>query len=56
MADARPDNPSKLDGIIAHVYGLTEDEFAHILRAFPLVPDVTMNAARNAYRDVWPVR
>jgi hypothetical protein len=30
----------EIDGLVAHLYGLTKDEFAHILGAFPLVfPD-----------------
>jgi hypothetical protein len=41
-----------LDGLIAHLYGLTEEEFAYILATFPLVPDPAKTAARNAYRDV----
>ena len=43
---------AELDGLIAHLYGLTEDEFAHILTTFPIVPDPVKVAARNAYRDV----
>ena len=43
---------AELDGIIAHVYGLTEAEFAHILSTFPLVPEPIKVAAQNAYRDV----
>ncbi|WP_205371210.1 Eco57I restriction-modification methylase domain-containing protein [Thermoleptolyngbya sp. PKUAC-SCTB121] len=43
---------AELDGIIAHLYGLTEEEFAHILNTFPLVPDATKQAALKAYRDV----
>ncbi|OKH20227.1 ATP-binding protein, partial [Hydrococcus rivularis NIES-593] len=43
---------AELDGIIAHLYGLTEAEFAHILSTFPLVPDATKQAALQAYRDV----
>jgi len=43
---------AELDGLIAHLYGLTEEEFAHILATFPLVPDPVKVAARNAYRDV----
>jgi hypothetical protein len=27
-----------LDGLIAHFYGLTEAEFAHVLSTFPPVP------------------
>jgi hypothetical protein len=43
---------AELDGIIAHLYQLTEVEFAHILSTFPIVPDPTKQAALNAYRDV----
>jgi len=43
---------AELDGLVAHLYGLTEDEFAHILSTFPVVPDPVKAAARNAYRDV----
>lgn len=43
---------AELDGLIAHLYGLTEEEFAHILTTFPLVPEPTKIAAQNAYRDV----
>jgi len=43
---------TELDGIIAHIYGLTEEEFAYILSTFPIVPQVQKIAAHNAYRDV----
>ncbi|MCY4061896.1 MAG: Eco57I restriction-modification methylase domain-containing protein [Chloroflexi bacterium] len=43
---------AELDGIIAHIYGLTEDEFAYVLSTFPLVADPVKVAALNAYRDV----
>jgi hypothetical protein len=43
---------AELDGLVAHLYGLTEAEFAHILSTFPLVPDPVKVAAQNAYRDV----
>ncbi len=43
---------AELDGIIAYLYGLTEEEFAHILKTFPLVPEPVKIAAQNAYRDV----
>ena len=42
---------AELDGLIAHLDGLTESEFAHILTTFPLVPDPAKLAAQNAYRD-----
>jgi len=43
---------AELDGLVAHLYGLTEDEFTHILASFPLVSEPVKQAARNAYRDV----
>lgn len=43
---------AEIDAIVAHLYGLTEDEFAHILTTFPLVSDVVKRAAQNAYRDI----
>ncbi|AFZ61427.1 ATP-binding protein [Anabaena cylindrica FACHB-243] len=43
---------AELDGIIAHIYGLTEEEFASIIRTFPLVPEPVKITALNAYRDV----
>ncbi len=43
---------AELDGLIAHLYGLTESEFAHILETFPLVTEGVRLAALNAYQDV----
>ena len=43
---------AELDGLIAHLYDLTEAEFAHILNTFPLVAEPVKLAALNAYRDV----
>ncbi|MGK7873812.1 MAG: DNA methyltransferase [Xenococcaceae cyanobacterium] len=43
---------AELDGMIAHLYGLTETEFQHILSTFPIVPEPVKIAALNAYRDV----
>jgi hypothetical protein len=43
---------AELDGIIAHLYGLTETEFQHILSTFPIVADPIKQNALNAYRDV----
>lgn len=43
---------AELDGLIAHLYGLTEAEFAHILTTFPIVAEPVKVAALNAYRDV----
>jgi len=43
---------AELDGLIAHLDGLTEAEFAHILSTFPLVAEPVKIAALNAYRGV----
>ncbi len=51
-ATSRAELRAELDGLIAHLYGLTEEEFAHILSTFPLVPDPVKVATQNAYRDV----
>lgn len=43
---------AELDAIVATIYGLTEEQFAHILDTFPIVPDPDKLATRNAFRDV----
>ncbi|TVP64294.1 MAG: hypothetical protein EA343_05680 [Nodularia sp. (in: Bacteria)] len=40
---------AELDGMIAHLYGLSQEEFAYILTTFPLVPDAVKQAALTAY-------
>ena len=30
---------AEIDGLVAHLYGLTDEEFLHILATFPLVPE-----------------
>ena len=35
---------AELDAIIAYLYGLTEEEFAHILGTFPIVPQEIKDA------------
>lgn len=45
---------AELDGMIAHLYGLTEDEFAHILSTFPLAPDEVKDAALEQFRRFAP--
>ncbi len=45
---------AELDGRIAHLYGLTEDEFTHILKTFPIVPQPVKDAALEAYRTLAP--
>ena len=43
---------AQLDALIAHLYGLTEPEFAHILTTFPLVPQETKDAALAEFRSI----
>src|SRR5438034_4161534 len=40
---------AELDGIIAHLYGLNEEEFRYILGTFPLVEQQFKDAALDAY-------
>lgn len=42
---------AELDALVAHLYKLTEEEFAYILTTFPLVSDVVKVATQNAFRD-----
>ncbi|MEH1836407.1 MAG: DNA methyltransferase [Nostoc sp.] len=41
---------AELDGMVAHLYGLTEDEFSYILTTFPIVNATVKEAALEAYR------
>jgi Putative DNA-binding domain len=45
---------AELDGIIANFYGLTEEEFAHILGTFPLISQEAKDAALVAFREFAP--
>jgi len=45
---------AELDGIIAHLYQLTEEEFAYILTTFPLVTQPVKDAALEQYRAFAP--
>lgn len=45
---------AELDGIIANLYGLSEEEFAYILTTFPVVPKEIKDAALAAYREFAP--
>jgi hypothetical protein len=40
---------AELDAMIAHLYRLTEVEFAHILSTFPIVPEETKQAALDEF-------
>ncbi len=45
---------AELDGLVAHLYGLTEDEFSYILTTFPVVAQEVKDAALEAYRALAP--
>ncbi|EYB66520.1 hypothetical protein DEIPH_ctg103orf0049 [Deinococcus phoenicis] len=45
---------AELDGRVAHLYGLTEAEFTHVLGTFPLVAQEVKDAALAAYRALRP--
>ncbi len=45
---------AELDGLVAHLYELTEAEFAYILTTFPLVAESVKAAALAAYRACAP--
>jgi hypothetical protein len=41
---------AELDAMVAHLYGLTEAEFAHVLATFPLVKEEAKTATLDAFR------
>ena len=45
---------AELDGLVAHLYGLTEEEFAYILTTFPLVDESVKTAALTAFNHFTP--
>lgn len=49
---ARAQLRAELDSLIAHLYALTESEFAHILTTFPLVAQPVKDAALEAWHAV----
>lgn len=44
---------AELDAAFAHLYGISEDDFAYMLSTFPSVPDPVIVETRNAYRDLF---
>src|SRR6266567_3751564 len=42
---------TEIDGLVAHLYGLTEKEFVHVLDTFPQVRQSIKNAALDAYHQ-----
>ena len=45
---------AELDGLVAHLYGLSEEEFAYILTTFPLVDETVKTAALAAFNHFAP--
>jgi hypothetical protein len=45
---------AELDGIIAHIYGLTEEKFTYILSTFPIVPQSQRQLALEEYKLLAP--
>jgi hypothetical protein len=43
---------AEIDALVARIYDLTEDEFAHILSTFPLVSDDVKSQTLKAYQDL----
>lgn len=43
---------AELDGLVAHLYGVTREEFQHILSTFPIVAQEVRDATLRAYDDV----
>ena len=41
---------AEVDGLVARLYGLNEDEFAHVLSTFPLVGRGARGAALGEFR------
>ncbi len=41
---------AELDGLVAHLYGLSEDEFTYTLTTFPLIDNSVKEAAISAYK------
>jgi hypothetical protein len=43
---------AEIDGLVAHLYGLTESQFEHVTATFPLVDETMKQAALRAYREL----
>ena len=45
---------AELDALVAHLYGLTEEEFSHVLATFPLIHQSVKDDALAAYKAAAP--
>lgn len=56
QGEAQPEYRSNLkawlEGALAHMYGLTEEEFRHVIHSNRMYPEPATCAANNAYRDI----
>jgi len=43
---------AELDGIIAHIYGLTEDEFVYVLATFPIVSKAQKQISLDYFNEI----
>jgi hypothetical protein len=43
---------AEIDALVARIYDLTEEEFAHILSTYPLVSDAVKSETLNTFRDL----
>lgn len=55
-ASDRPVLRAEIDAIVAHLYGITESEFRHMLAAFPLVPKETKEQALATFLSWKPAQ
>jgi hypothetical protein len=42
---------AELQGVVARLYGLTEEDFARVLETFPLIPQVIRDGALDAFNE-----
>ena len=52
--DERNKLRAEIDSIVAHLYGLSEEEFSHILTTFPLATDIQKQATIEAFKLLAP--
>ncbi len=50
--DERAEIRAELDAMVAHLYGLTYEEFEHILGTFPIVKDEVKDRALEAFNKI----
>lgn len=54
IPEERAEVRAELDALVAHLYDLTEVEYAHVLESFPLVKAETKSATLAAFRALLP--